>query len=719
MSKTEFKLKEGSNVFAPRDLVQLARPGTGVANSLGDLVFVPVSKYSLDDKKNHKWLYIAPVESTVRPLEVPLTKGGQAFWLDSRTIAHVVPNEDKGQDLYAIAVRIEADSVLTTSKYISSFPTTSSTNFQYVPGSGRLVFSDEVYEDGNLTSVNDQDKAWENRGTTAFVYDDTYVRHWDTWRGPKHSSLFSVELSQKANGDWALGERFVNVLQNTKHKVPVDDFDDFDVSSTYIVYTTKDAELPEAWHTKQNVYIIDIDGASEPKELTSGKQGATHSPVFSKDGSKVAYLELDEDGYESDRAKIVIYDLITDVRFTITQEWDRSPSSLAFSPDDKFIYLTAGEHARVKIFVLPVPETPSQSTTHPKFAAPLTPLALTHSHAASGIQPLPNGRLLFSQSSFVKPNDVYVLRGLELLPSSVETWAKDTADISKKFEVDQLTQFTRTELQGKNLDKGEEFWFEGAEDKQVQGWVLKPNGWSEKDEKKWPAVLIIHGGPQGANADQWSNRWNPNVFAQQGYLTVEINPTGSTTFGQDFTDAIKEDWGGKPFVDLQKGWKYILDNYPQIDSNRTVAAGASYGGYAINWIQSNPEFGFGFKALFCHDGVFDTRYNGYSTDELFFFNHEFGGHPWSKKAGDLAAKFSPANYVHKWSTPQLIVHGSKDYRLPETEGIAAFHALQQRGVPSRLVIFPDENHWVLNPGNSLKWHYEVFRWFDQFVGQKS
>lgn len=181
-----------------------------------------------------------------------------------------------------------------------------------------------------------------------------------------------------------------------------------------------------------------------------------------------------------------------------------------FSLDNKFIYLTAGEHARVKIFVLPVPETPSHSTTHPKLAAPITPLALTHSHAASGIQPLSNGRLLFSQSSFVKPNDVYVLRGLDQLTSSVETWAKDTADISKKFTVDQITKFTDTELQGKDLDEGEEFWFEGAEGKQVQGWVLKPKGWSEKDEKKWPAVLIIHGGPQGASQDQWSTRWNPN-----------------------------------------------------------------------------------------------------------------------------------------------------------------------------------------------------------------
>ncbi|KAG6890831.1 hypothetical protein C0995_003264 [Termitomyces sp. Mi166 len=190
----------------------------------------------------------------------------------------------------------------------------------------------------------------------------------------------------------------------------------------------------------------------------------------------------------------------------------------------------------------------------------------------------------------------------------------------------------------------------------------------------------------------------------------------------EFTDAIAEDWGGKPFVDLQKGWQHVLNAYTEIDADRAVAAGASWGGYAINWIQGHPEYGFNFKALVCHDGVFDSTYNGYSTDELFFFNHEWGGRnnavrPWEEKSKALSAKYSPSNFVNNWSTPQLLIHSSKDYRLPETEGIGAFHALQQRGIRSRLVIFPDENHWVLKHGNSLKWHYEVFRWFDEFVGK--
>jgi len=207
-----------------------------------------------------------------------------------------------------------------------------------------------------------------------------------------------------------------------------------------------------------------------------------------------------------------------------------------------------------------------------------------------------------------------------------------------------------------------------------------------------------------------------SVFAQQGYFVVAINPTGSTTFGQAFTDAIAGDWGGRPFIDLQKGWAYALEHYPEIDADRAVAAGASWGGYAINWIAGHQEeYGFKFKALVTHDGIFDTRFGGFVTEELFFFMHEFGGAPMDTETIKTAEKYNPANFVNKWHTPHLIIHGSKDYRLPETDGLAAFTALQLRNVRSRLVLFEGENHWVLAPGNSLQWHLEVFGWFHRFV----
>ncbi|EIW81008.1 alpha beta-hydrolase [Coniophora puteana RWD-64-598 SS2] len=722
MPAQEFAFREGGSVLSPKDMLELPRSGAAVANPSGDLAIVPISKYSFADKKNVKSLAVIGLEAGQASLSIPLPDGGEAFWLDDRTLAHIVEagaDDAKRQDVRVIPLTSFGDKFTAgQAQVVGSFPVTTATNFRYVGKAGRVVFSAYVHADGDLKTVAKQDKAYEERGNTALVYDETFERHWDHWVGPTHLSLFSVSLA-KDGETWVMGTEFINALKNTPHSSPVEPFggtDDFDVSSTHIVYTTKDPELPQAVHTKQNVYIVPFDG-SKVTELTSGKQGATHSPVFNKQGDKIAWTELDEDGYETDKAKIVIFDLTKNVRYTLTQSWDRSADSLAFSEQGDFLYLTAGDEARVKILTVPLPETPSTSTTHPDLSIHFTPRALTQSGAASGLQILPGNRALFSQSSYLGPNDAYIIRKLD----SVEDMIRQQSSASPtvvQAEVERLTSHAAEGLQGKYLAPGEDFRFKGADDVEIQGWILKPEGFAKEDKKKWAPLLLIHGGPQSAWQDQWSTRWNPNVFTNQGYFVVAINPSGSTTFGQNLTDAITGDWGGKPFVDLRKGWQYILDNYPQIDPDRAVAAGASWGGYAINWIQSNPDFGFNFKALVCHDGVFDAQYNGYSTDELFFFNHDWSGRPWDPQTKKLIEKYSPANHIEKWSTPQLLIHGSKDYRLPETESIGVFHTLQQLGITTRLVIFPDENHWVLKQGNSLKWHYEVFRWFDQFVGSK-
>ncbi|KAF5372283.1 hypothetical protein D9757_009637 [Collybiopsis confluens] len=740
-----FEFKEGADLFSPKDLVELGRPGEGAANQAGDFVLIPYSKYSFEEKKNKKSIFLAPLGFTNKPHELPLDKVGEAFWLSGRTVAHVVEGENKTLDIYALNVVYvppnESDAVGTLNTeppvHLGSFPTNSATNFRYSTD-GYLVFSDNVYSDGNLSTVKEQDEAWENRGTTAFVYDHTYERHWDHWVGPKEQALFSVKLTQDPNHEWSLGTEFVNLQKGTSHNTPVEPFggtDDFDVSKQSVIYTTLDPAFKHerAWHTKQNVYIIDITGKNQPRELTSGSQGAIHGPILNQGADKAAWLELDEDGYESDRAKIVIYDLKKDIRFTLTQHWDRSPASLAvsrlLSPSTVFAHHSSVSSFRRKessSTLLPVIMHESKSTFFPSHPHPkihhgsrpiqeiVQPVPIVEDGASSGLQTLPYGRVLISKSSLTSPNDVFLVSGLDSLQKNISE-----SENPVKFNgiVQQITKTTEEQLKGKELSVGEDFWFKGAEDRDIHGWILKPRGWKEGQKKAHPIVLLIHGGPQGAWEDQWSTRWNPNVFAQQGYFTVAINPTGSTSFGQELTDGITGDWGGKPFVDLQKGWKYILNNYPEVDADRAVAAGASWGGYAINWIQGHPEYDFGFKALVCHDGVFDSAYNGFSTEELFFFNHDWHGRPWDKKSKELLEKFNPSNFVDKWGTPQLLIHGSKDYRLPETEGIGAFHVLQQQGIPSRLVIFPDENHWVLNHGNSLKWHYEVFRWFDQFVGK--
>ncbi|KIM30118.1 hypothetical protein M408DRAFT_67081 [Serendipita vermifera MAFF 305830] len=694
-----FKLRHGDDVLTPKKMLELPRPGAAVSNGDGDLAFMVVSQYSFETKKSEKTVHVLPLKGSTPAITM---EGSAVFWLDSCTLARVT-EKDGVQKLEALEI------VTTTSTAEFSTPTVigelpkgaSADNFQYNLDGGILVFSAYVYPDYNLSTIAEQDDAYEERGTTAYVFDDTFVRHWDTWRGQKSSRLFSVDLGKK-DGQWKLGSDYFRPLLDTEHYTPVEPFggaEDFAINKTHILYTAKDPSCAPATHTRQNVYLVPIKGGKKPKHLTTGKQGATHSPSLSPDGSKAVWLELAMDGYESDHAAIVIYDLQKDIRFIVSKNWDRSPDAIAFSHDGTHLVFTAGDEGHIKVYEVPVPSTPSRH--YEQLEDDPTPVALTELHGASSAQSLPNGRILYTLSSLVSPNNAFIISGLD--------------KPERPLEIKQLTHFGEEGLEGKGLDPGEEFWFTGAEDVQVHGFALKPKGWKSGKVKKYPAVLLIHGGPQGAWEDNWSTRWNPNVFAQQGYYTIFINPTGSTTYGQNFTDAITEDWGGRPFEDLIAGWKYVLERFPEIDPERAVAAGASWGGYAINWIQGHPEYGFGFKALVCHDGILDTNYGGYSTDELFFFNHDFGGPPWESKA---AKKFNPSHFISKWSTPQLVIHGGKDYRLPETDGIGAFHALQQRGVASRFLFFPDENHWVLNPQNSLKWHYEVFKWFAEFVGEE-
>ncbi|KAF9645135.1 alpha/beta-hydrolase [Thelephora ganbajun] len=500
------------------------------------------------------------------------------------------------RDHYVISVEFETKS---SDMAKIATPDPPSDNFSHIPESRVLVFSDYVYEDGELKGSRRPVRF----GRTGEIRRWFMVRFASVIGIPtvgRSTSLSSVKLAQK-NGIWSLGEGFISMLAGTTHSSPAESFggnDDSCISKIHVVYLLRWTSNC-FWHG-----TLSRTSTSLISEVASSKHGATYSSVFSNDGAKASSLYLCT--YES-----------------------------LFSEDDKCLHFTAGSRARHKVSVLPVPA--SKPGSDKKLASPFKP---TDKHTTSAIQPLPGGRLL-------------------------------------------------EKLNGKSLDAGEEFYFDGAEMK-IQGWISKLRGYSKNNRKAFGKM-------------------------------------------DDLTDTIKEDWGGKPLVDLRRGWQYILDNYLRIDSDCAVATGGDYGGYATkyffaliprdrdkdvpSWIQRNPGYGFGLKALVCRDRVFDSQYGEYSTVEHYFFNHESGGQPWKDKIRELTRRFSLSSRVHKWSTPELTIHGSRGYRLPEADGIAAFHALQQQGVPSRLAIFPDENHLVLNHGNSLKRHHEVFRWLNQFAGK--
>jgi len=272
----------------------------------------------------------------------------------------------------------------------------------------------------------------------------------------------------------------------------------------------------------------------------------------------------------------------------------------------------------------------------------------------------------------------------------------------------QLTFENEVILSNLQLSQPESFYFSGWNNTNVQGWLFKPFGWNPS--KSYPLAFLIHGGPQGSWNSDWSYRWNPQLFSSRGYVTVTVNPHGSTGFGQTFTDLVSGHWGGIPFHDLMKGVDYILNQYQWIDSDRTCALGASFGGYMINWINGQTNR---FKCLVVHDGMFDTKTSYFGTEELWFPEWEFKGLPW--KNPSLYDKWNPSNNVGKWETPTLVIHGGKDYRLPIENGISAFTALQRQSIPSKMLYFPEENHWVLRPKNSILWYDTVLSWLDQWT----
>ncbi|KAI0039869.1 alpha/beta-hydrolase [Auriscalpium vulgare] len=714
-------LKTDSDTFTAQDLVELPRPGIGTANRRGDLVLVPISKYTYEDNTTNHTLVIESLTIPTEQIVIPLPRSAEALWLDDRSVGYVLsdPPGDPAT-LFVVVLVWKAPRYLALPPVrVGTFPNATPANFQYTTADtthGVLVFTDHVYPDGNLSTVWQQDEAWAARRTSVRVYEDAYERYWDAWRGPKRQSLFGVALwRDRGRERWHMGEDYVNVLNGTGHHPGgvSGGKNDFAVSDRHIVYTTRVPGLQEALHTKQDIYIVGFDG-EPPRQLTSGKQAGTLNPVFNPDFDKVAWLETDVDGNYASHRNIVIYDLRKNIRYTLTQSWDRDPGSLAFSSDSSILYFTAGDHARTLVFALHVPPTPPSNNTHidlPPFYT--TPQAITHAGTATGLQSLPNlvynsSRLLFMTATLQSPSDVMLLHDVRSVDGKIAVHG----------ESQRVTRFTERLLEGKELVQPEDFYFEGARGKRVHGILMKPKGWKEGQKKKYPVMLAVHGGPQGVWDHTWSYRWNFNIFANQGYFVVGINPTGSLTFGQDFKDGTRQDWGGKTFVDLVNGWKYVLEKHPEIDADRAVAAGASFGGYAMNWIQGHPEYGFNFKAQVCHDGMFDLGYAGYAIDELMLLRNDYGL-PWEAETKALFAKHSPHQFVDKWATPMLVIHGSKDYRLPETEGLSAFHALKMRGVPTRLLIFPDEGHFVQGPANSVEWHREVFRWFEMYVGKKA
>ncbi len=564
--------------------------------------------------------------------------------------------------------------------------------------------------DGSIYNKEDDLK----KRSSAMLYDSVMVRHWDTYVTPNKNAIFHGILQRgkphitESRGRFQLG-KLTNLLKDTRLESPIPPFggaDNFDLDSNGVGFVARDPDLPAAFNTKSNFYYVGIEDTAtgivyqDPVKIeVKGLEGASTSPALEPGGKKAAYLQMKQNGYESDRNRIVLVSDLTkaDSAVEITESkneekvWDRSPGSITWGGDGSTLFLVAEDEGRGILFQFEIPGNSRDTVLPPK--------PDSHSGSVSDV------RLLGTESSHL------FLSSNSLIDNSVYS----TLDVQATAEAKVINSNSRNgTLFGLSRDQISEIWFDGATNGQkVHAWVLRPSDFNR--EKTYPLAYLIHGGPQGSWEDSWSTRWNPAVFAEQGYVVVTPNPTGSTGYGQSFTDAIANEWGGLPYQDLVKGFEFIKANLTYVDTTRAVALGASYGGYMMAWLEGQ-DLGKEFKALVCHDGSLNIP-GQLASDEQYFPNHDFGGSFVTGK-GNMTEweKWNPVKHVDKWKTPMLVIHNELDYRLPISEGLSMFNVLQERGIKSRFLTFPDENHWVLREENSLIWHTVVLNWINRFVG---
>ena len=553
--------------------------------------------------------------------------------------------------------------------------------YQLSPDGKRIAFSADTFADCAADFACTQKKLDERKAgkATGVVYEQLFVRHWDTWKDGRRSRLYVADLPQDAKAKpVAAATALGATLDGDIPSKPFGDAGDYAWApdGASVVASARIAGSSEPWSTNFDLYRLPVDGGA-PVNLTEANKAWDAGPVFSADGKTLFYRAMKRPGFEADRYALMAMDVASGESREIAPGWDRSPSSLQPSADGNALYVAAQSVGEYPLFRVDV---------------------------ASGevAELVADGTV----SSFVLAGDT-----LALTRNTMQTGDVLYVASADGANLRQITPTAAERLPDVAFGAFEQFDFKGWNGDTVHGYVVKPHDYVEGG--KYPVAFLIHGGPQGSFGNGWSYRWNPQTYAGQGYAVVMIDFHGSTGYGQAFTDAISQHWGDRPLEDLQKGWAAAQQKYAFLDGKNACALGASYGGYMINWIAGT--WNEPWKCLVNHDGVFDTRSMGYVTEELWFSEWENGGTPFEVPKN--YEKFNPVNHIAKWRVPMLVVQGEKDYRVPVDQGLSTFTALQRKGIESKLLYFPDENHWVLKPQNSILWHDTVNAWLKQHIGR--
>jgi dipeptidyl aminopeptidase/acylaminoacyl peptidase len=537
-----------------------------------------------------------------------------------------------------------------------------------------IAFTSDVYPDCNDDDCNKKrDEKAENSKVKAHIVTRLLYKHWDEWRDVKRTHVFVV-----SSGGGAAREITTGDFDSPPYAAASGVDYAFSPDSTEIAFL-RNPDKVEAISTNSDIFVMPLNGGAA-KNITVSNHGYDVGPVYTRDGKYILYRSQATAGFEADRWRLMSYNRATGASVELTKSFDQQVDELVQSPDGNTIYFTAGDRGKSPIFRIPFAGGMPQKVVPDVFA---TALRLTGDGKA----------FVFSSSSMASPAEIY------------------TANVDGSG-LTALTSVNSQLIGGANLKTAEEIEWTGAVGRKIHGYIVKPTNFDAS--RKYPLVVLIHGGPQGAWNDNWGYRWNPQVFANAGYVVFAPNPRGSTGYGQQFVNEISGDWGGKVYVDIMNGVADVLRRHSFIDRNRIGAAGASYGGYMVNWILGhNNDPRFRFKVLVSHDGVYNLESMYATTEELWFPEWEFKGTPWTNPA--LYTRWSPHKFAQNFNTPILIIHGELDYRVPVGEGMQLFTAVQRKGVDSKFLIFPDEGHWVLKPQNSHLWFNTVLDWLDKYL----
>ncbi len=655
-----------NGLLSPEVLWSLGRLGEVAVSPDGNTIAYTVTWYSVEKNKGNSELFVMNADgSAKKQLTVTSAHEYNPQWIDNSTLAFLSTEGGVSQIWTMQSDGSKLQMVDGFSNDINGFALS--------PNGSKVLFISDVKVGQSITDIHP-----DLPQTTGMVYNDLMHRHWDTWEDSVFSHVFIADLS--------LGklENVKDILPNEPYDSPLKPFGGMEEiawnsDGSAVAYTCKKQLGKEyAFSTNSDIYLFDTK-SGETKNITEGMVGYDKQPVFSPDGSKMAWVSMERPGFEADKDRLFVLDLQTGVKSYLTEHFDYSAANVVWTDDSKSLYFIAGVEATHQVYTMALTDS--------------VPTAVTQGlHDYHSIE-LANGKLVGSKVSITKPAEIY--------------------QVDPKTGVETEISFINKDLLAKiDMPEVRRRWVKSTDGKLVHTWVILPPHFDST--KTYPALLYCEGGPQSAVSQFWSYRWNFSIMASNGYVVVAPSRRGTLTFGQQWTDQISKDHGGQEMKDLLCAIDEVKQE-PWVDENKLGAVGASYGGYTVFWLAGNHDKRF--KAFIAHCGVFHSEMEYLTTEEMFFDNWEMGGAPWETNNAVAMKSFShsPHLFVKKWDTPIMVVHGGMDFRIPYTQGMAAFNAAQMMGIPSRFLFFPDENHWVLKPQNGILWQREFKGWLDKWL----